>query len=60
MKYYQLNSFNEKIIYKIVVLIRRAISHYLNETYCEKMSSRDTHENIAEDESLFCHFQGMQ
>ena len=33
---YQLNSFNSKIIYKILLLIRKFISYYIKETYMIK------------------------
>ena len=57
---YQLNSFNNKIIYKIILLIRKSISHYLKEIYYDKMTDINQHANIAFDESLFCHFNGNQ
>lgn len=57
---YQLNAFNNKIIYKILLLLRKYISHYIKETYYDKMTKTNLHANIAVDESLFCHFNGNQ
>ena len=57
-EYYQLNSFNNNIIYSVVLLLRKAISHYIKENYYEKMTTINQNANIAVDESLFCHFNG--
>ena len=50
--YYQLNSFNNNIIYSVVLLLRKAISHYIKETYYEKMTTINQHANIAVDLSF--------
>ena len=53
LDFYKLNSFNEKIIYKIVILIRRTMANYIKETYYGKLVIDNEHENIAIDEYLF-------
>ena len=60
LDFYKLNSFNEKIIYKIVILIRKTMANYIKETYYGKLAIDNVNENIAIDESLFCHFNGVQ
>lgn len=58
--YYKLNSINSKIIYRILNLIRKYISHFLKEIYEEKLASENEAAYIAIDESLFCHFDGTK
>jgi hypothetical protein len=55
-----LNSFNNKIIYKILLLLRKSILHYIKETYYDKMAEFNQLVNIAVDESFFCDFNGNQ
>ena len=49
---------NQKIIYGVVLLIRKSISHFLKEIYYNKMVKINQHTNIAVGESFFCHFNG--
>ena len=53
--YYQIQNVNNKIIYSMVLLIRKFIAHYLKEVYMTPMVDANKGEFIAVDESLFCH-----
>ena len=57
-EYYKINSINPKVIYRMINLIRRAIAHYIKESYCTKLAINNENAKIAKDESLFCHFNG--
>ena len=58
IEFYQINTLNNKMVYKIIILVRKFIAHYLKETYLEKMTNANEFANIAIDESLFSHHDG--
>jgi len=57
-EYYKINSINLKVIYRMINLIRRAIAHYIKESYYTKLAINNENAKITIDESLFCHFNG--
>ena len=57
---YNLNSINTKVIYKVLLLIRKSIAEYLKEVYFNPMAEKNKNEIIAIDESLFCHYKDTQ
>ena len=56
---YNINSINIKIIYKVLLLIRKSIAEYINEIYFNPMQ-KEKNEIIASDESLFCHYKDIK
>ena len=57
---YIFSKVNKEIIYRVLGLIRKAISHYIKETYYTKTATSNEHKNIAVAESLFCHYNCNQ
>ena len=57
---YNINFINIKIIYKVLLLIRKSIAEYLKEIYFNPMAEKSKNEIIAIDDSLFCNYKDIQ
>ena len=58
--YYQVETINSKLIYGILLQVRKFIAQYFKEIYITPMVEPNKGEYIAVDESLFCHTQNNE
>ena len=55
--YYQIETINSKLIYSILLIVRKFIAKYFKKIHMTQMVETNKGEYIAVDESLFCHTQ---